>query len=126
MHTGDPRDVNSQTFHTNIVDPILSLSWMPASSAGYFGTWVFIFILAVISRAFLAAKTVLEGYWFRKYASMAVVVSTSDDGKAKVVSGGKNLLVWRTSVDIPRSLLQMVISGINYLLYVHRMMGLTW
>ncbi len=44
-------------------------------------------------------------------------MSTNDDGKVKVVSGGKNLLVWRTSVDIPRSFLQMIISGINYLLY---------
>jgi hypothetical protein len=79
---------------------------------------MFIFFLAVISRGFLAAKTLLEGYWFKKHASTAVVVSTNDDGKAKVVSGGKNLLVWRTSVDFPRSLLQMVISGINYLLYI--------
>lgn len=78
---------------------------------------MFIFLLAVISRGLLAGKTVLEGYWFRKHSSTAVVISTNDDGKAKVVSGGKNLLVWRTSVDIPRSLLQMVISGINYLLY---------
>jgi Ctr copper transporter family len=46
-----------------------------------------------------------------------VVVSTDDDGKAKVVSGEKNALVWRTSVDFPRSLLQMVISGVHYLLY---------
>lgn len=78
---------------------------------------MFIFLLAVISRAFLAGKTVLEGYWFRKHSSTALVVSTNDDGKVKIVSGGKNLLVWRTSVDIPRSFLQMVISGINYLLY---------
>jgi hypothetical protein len=100
------------------MDPIFSASWTPASPAAYFGTWMFIFFLGAISRGFLAAKTLLEGYWYRKYASTAVVVSTNDDGKVKVVSGGKNVLVWRTSVDFPRSLLQMVISGINYLLYL--------
>lgn len=78
---------------------------------------MFIFILAIISRGLQAWKTILEGYWFRKHASTAVVVSSSDDGKVKVVSGGKNVLVWRTSVDVPRSLLQMIISGLNYLLY---------
>ena len=78
---------------------------------------MFIFILGIVSRGLQAWKTVLEGHWFRKHASTAVLVSSSDDGKVKVVSGGKNVLVWRTSVDVPRSLLQMVISGVNYLLY---------
>ena len=45
-------------------------------------------------------------------------MSSQDDGKVKVVSGGQNVRVWRTSVDVPRSLLQMVNSGIGYLLYV--------
>lgn len=59
----------------------------------------------------------MEGYWFHKYSSTAVVIATDDDGKVKVVSGGRNVLVWRTRVDIPRSLIQFLISGINYLLY---------
>lgn len=100
------------------MDPIFSTSWVPRTPEAYFGTWVFIFLLGVISRGLLAWKTILEGYWFRKFASTAVVVSTDDDGKVKVVSGGRNILVWRTSVDIPRSFLQMVSSGINYLLYI--------
>ena len=78
---------------------------------------MFIFFLAIISRGLSAWKAVLEGYWFQKHASTTVVVNTNDEGKVKVVSGGKNALVWRTSVDIPRSFLQMVISGVNYLLY---------
>jgi hypothetical protein len=94
------------------------LSWTPGSPAAYFGTWFFLFFLGALSRALLAAKTVMEGYWFHKYASTAVVVSTNDDGKVKVVSGGRNILVWRTSVDIPRSFMQLIISGVNYLLYV--------
>jgi solute carrier family 31 (copper transporter), member 1 len=94
------------------------MSWTPETPAAYFGTWMFIFFLGVISRALLAAKTIIEGYWFRKFASTAVVVSTNDDGKVKVVSGGRNVLVWRTSVDVPRSLMQFVISGVNYLLMI--------
>jgi solute carrier family 31 (copper transporter), member 1 len=99
------------------MDALFSAQWVPNSPAAYFGTWMFIFILAIISRGLMAWKAILEGYWFRKHASTAVVVSSDDDGKVKVVSGGKNVLVWRTSVDIPRSLLQMVNSGVNYLLY---------
>jgi len=78
---------------------------------------MFIFFLGVLSRALLAGKTILEGYWFHKFASTAVVVSTNDEGKVKVVSGGRNILVWRTSVDFPRSVMQLIISGLNYLLY---------
>src|SRR5271154_7159808 len=100
------------------MDSVFSLAWTPQTPVAYFGTWMFIFFLAVFSRALLAWKTVLEGYWFRKFASTTVVVSSQDDGKVKVVSGGRNVLVWRTSVDVPRSLLQMVSSGVNYLLYI--------
>ena len=99
------------------MDPLFSAQWVPQSPVAYFGTWMFIFFLAIVSRGLMAWKTALEGYWFRKYASTAVVVSSDDDGKVKVVSGGKNVLVWRTYVDVPRSLLQVVNSGVNYLLY---------
>ena len=99
------------------MDAVFSNNWVPSTPAAYFGTWVFIFFLGVISRGLIAWKTVLEGYWFRKHASTTVVVSTNDDGKVKVVSGGQNVRVWRTSVDIPRSFLQMVNSGVHYLLY---------
>ena|SRR5579859_4080112 len=99
------------------------MSWSPETPAAYFGTWMFIFFLAVISRALLAWKTVLEGYWFRKYSSTAVIVSTDDDGKVKVLSGGRNVLVWRTSVDFPRSLLQLVLSAVTYLLYGFECLG---
>ena len=99
------------------MDPIFSTAWTPSTPAAYFGTWVFIFFLAVVSRGLQAWKTILEGYWFRKHSSTAIVVSSNDDGKVKVVSGGQNILVWRTSVDIPRSFFQMVSSGITYLLY---------
>jgi hypothetical protein len=77
---------------------------------------VFIFFLAIISRSLLAWKAVLESKWFQKYASTAIVISSQDDGKVKVVSGGKNVLLWHTFVDIPRSFLQFVSSGVQYLL----------
>ena len=99
------------------MDPLFSAQWVPNSPAAYFGTWMFIFFLGIFSRGVLAWKASLEGYWFRKHSSTTVVVSSNDDGKVKVVSGGKNVLVWRTSVDVPRSLLQVLSSGVNYLLY---------
>jgi Ctr copper transporter family len=99
------------------MDSVFSTQWTPTTQVAYFGTWMFIFFLAVVSRGLSALKTILEGYWFQKHASTTVVISTNDDGKVKVVSGGQNVRVWRTSVDIPRSFLQMVSSGVNYLLY---------
>ena len=60
----------------------------------------------------------MEGYWYHKHASTAIVINTNDDGKATVVTGGKNVMVWRTSVDLPRSFIQLVSSGVQYLLYV--------
>jgi solute carrier family 31 (copper transporter), member 1 len=100
------------------MDSVFSTQWTPTTQVAYFGTWMFIFFLAVVSRGLSALKTILEGYWFQKHASTTVVINTNDDGKVKVVSGGQNVHVWRTSVDIPRSFLQMVSSGVNYLLYV--------
>jgi hypothetical protein len=77
---------------------------------------MFIFFLAVTSRGLNALKTILEGYWFHKFASTAVVISSFDDGNVRVISGGKNAQVWRTSVDFPRAFLQMVVQGVAYLL----------
>lgn len=99
------------------MDPIFSTQWTPTTQVAYFGTWMFIFFLAVVSRGLSALQTILAGYWFRKHASTTVVINTNDDGKVKVVSGGQNVHVWRTSVDIPRSFLHMVSSGVGYLLY---------
>ena len=110
--------LTKQTFHTGFGDAVFSQSFIPTTPAAYFGTWLFIFVLGVISRAILAGKALLEGYWYHKHASTAIVINTNDDGKATVVTGGKNVMVWRTSVDLPRSFIQLVSSGVQYLLYV--------
>jgi len=78
---------------------------------------MFVFFLGIISRALQAWKVILEAYWFQKYASTAIVITSQDEGKVKVVSGGKNVLLWHTFVDVPRSLLQVVNAGVGYLLY---------
>ena len=78
---------------------------------------MFIFALAIVARALSAWKTVLEGYWFQKHSSAKVVMTEDSDGKLRVVEGPRNLLVWRTSVELPRAFLHLVISGVNYLLY---------
>jgi len=105
-------------FHTSLTDNIFSLAWTPQSPAAYFGTWMFIFFFGILYRGLHALKSILEAFWFHKFASKAVVVSSDDDGKVRVVSGGQNAHVWRTSVDIPRAFLQMVNSGVAYLLMI--------
>src|SRR5438552_1715841 len=52
----------------------------------------------------------MEGYWFRRFASTAMVARTNEDGKATIVSGGKNVLVWRMSGDVPRAFMQTIYS----------------
>jgi len=76
-----------------------------------------VFFLAIISRGLTAGQKLAQANWSRKSSSASVVVTTQDNGRVKVVTGEKNARIWRTSVDFPRSLLQMVISGVNYLLY---------
>ena len=47
---------------------------------------------------------------------MAIIIDTNDDKKATVVTGSKNVMVWRLSVDLPRSLFQLLSSVVHYLL----------
>lgn len=50
---------------------------------------------------------------------MGVSMIVNKDGAVEVVSGLQAAHFWRTSVDLPRALLQMVIAGVYYLLYSH-------
>lgn len=93
------------------------MAWTPSSSAGYAGTWLFLFFLGIIARGLGAGKAMLERYWIKKFTAMTITVNKDDT--VEVVSGPSVARIWRTSVDLPRALLQMVIAGVYYLLYSH-------
>jgi len=105
-----------KTFHSDITDSLYSMAWTPSSPAGYFGTWLFLFFLGVIARALIAGKAELERHWLHKFSSINVIVSKNDE--LEVVSRVRVSHTWRTSVDLPRALIQLVIQGVYYLLYI--------
>jgi solute carrier family 31 (copper transporter), member 1 len=99
------------------------MAWTPSSASGYAGTWLFLFALSIIARALTAGKIALERYWLHKFTSVSFVVSKKDT--SQVISGHQAAKYWRTSVDIPRAIMQMIISGVYYLLWTRTVYRLT-
>lgn len=127
--------VNSQS------TPLYSKSWTPKSSGQYAGTCIFLVLLAVLLRALLAAKHILELRWMAEARNRRFVVvagKTPESGKVesdseakegsllsvngveervKVVRTAKRgAIPFRLSVDVPRAALLFVIVGVGYLL----------
>ncbi|KAL1965207.1 hypothetical protein VTN77DRAFT_5961 [Rasamsonia byssochlamydoides] len=126
---------NSQT------TPLYSSSWTPSTSGQYAGTCIFLIILAIIGRALIAFKAVMERRWLaaalnRRYVVVAgktpeaaAIDADPDSQKARLLTAQgveENVKVvrristgpqpWRFSVDLPRALLYLCIAGVNYLL----------
>lgn len=91
------------------------MQWTPSSPAGYAGTWIFLFFLAIIARGLTAGKIELERYWIHKFSAISVVVNKN--GESEVISGAQASRTWRVSVELPRAVLFMVTAGVYYLLY---------
>ncbi|EEH22066.1 hypothetical protein PABG_04277 [Paracoccidioides brasiliensis Pb03] len=131
----------AMVFQTIQATPLYSNDWTPRSAGTYAGTCIFLIVLAVIFRALLAAKSMLEHRWAaaamsRRYvvvagqlpaaeriqmdpnASTGTLVSANGvEEKVRVVASLKGQTApWRFSVDLPRALLVMVTAGVGYLL----------
>ncbi|EEH48571.1 uncharacterized protein PADG_04650 [Paracoccidioides brasiliensis Pb18] len=131
----------AMVFQTIQATPLYSNDWTPRSAGTYAGTCIFLIVLAVIFRALLAAKSMLEHRWAaaamsRRYvvvagqlpaaeriqmdpnASTGTLVSANGvEEKVRVVANLKGQTApWRFSVDLPRALLVMVTAGVGYLL----------
>ena len=127
-------------FFTSTNTPLYSASWTPSGTGQYAGTCIFLIILASIFRALFALRAVQERKWQkmesrRRYVIVAVEeqekkrrsreeeskmsgsCENSDEASMEVpkkeVSGVRP---WRTSQDIPRACLDVVIAGVGYLL----------
>lgn len=133
----------NMVFTTTTTTPLYSPTWTPSSAGAYAGTCIFLVVLAVLGRLLLALKGVQEARWRdrdarRRYvsvagkASLAERVASADDASSvmalsangveeKVVvveRKGPAARPWRFSVDPVRAVLDTVIVGIGYLLYV--------
>lgn len=122
--------------------PLYSTSWTPGSTGAYAGTCIFLIVLAATMRALLVGRTYLEALWLdrelnRRYVFVAgggklpLAQRLSHDASAKhvvlsengveedvVVVSRKDVVVrpWRLTTDPLRAVLDMVITGIGYLL----------
>lgn len=133
----------AMVFVNNHNTPLFSNAWTPSSSGTYAGTCIFLIALAIIGRCLVAFKAILEQRWTaahlnRRYVAVqgktpeAGRIDSDPDAKTaslvtpqgleetvKVVRRVTNEpLPWRFSVDLPRALIYLCITGVSYLLYV--------
>ena len=130
-----------QAFTTSQTTTLYSTSWTPSGAGSYAGTCIFLVILAIILRALVASKAVLEQRWLakahnRRYVLVkgkgteagridtdinaktgSLITSQGVEENVKVVRAAtKGVVPFRLSVDVPRAALVMVMSGVAYLL----------
>lgn len=127
-------------FYTSTSTPLYSTSWTPSNTRQYAGTCIFLIILATIFRALFALRAVLERKWQlmesrRRYViagaeerkkestpsedetKMSVSSKNSAEGNVMVLKRkGSGVRPWRTTQDVPRACLDVVIAGVGYLL----------
>jgi hypothetical protein len=125
--------------------PLFSSRWTPSSSASYAATCIFLIILSIISRCLVAFKTYMEQRWLnahlkRRYIVVAgkpseagrievdpdaktgtlITARGVEDSVRVVTRGSYEMMPWRFSVDLPRAIIFLGISGVSYLLYILR------
>lgn len=133
----------AMTFVNTHNTALFSKLWTPSSDGAYAGTCIFLIILAIIDRLLVAGKAIMERHWLathldRRYITIAGKTPEAgridEDPNAKHVSlvsaqgveesvrvvqrSSPELLPWRFSVDLPRALIFLCITGVSYLLYV--------
>ena len=131
----------SSVFHTAIDTPLYSTAWTPHSPAGYAGTCIFLILFAALWRGGFAFKAVMERRWLdtalrRRYVvvagkqresermsqeseakSTAFMTERGVEEEVRVVRRkSRGVMPWRWSVDLPRALIVLVVSGMGYLL----------
>jgi hypothetical protein len=134
----------SMVFTSSQTTPLYSQSWTPSSTGEYAGICIFLIVLSVIGRLLVAFKVVMEQKWLAIALNRRYVVVTGQKPEAEIADADpdsikatlltkqgveENVKVvrrvsrgpqpWRFSVDLPRALLFLCISGVAYLLYVY-------
>ncbi len=129
-------------FQTYTMTPLYSLAWTPSGPGPYAGTCVFLIVLAVVLRGLLSLRAWQESRWLdqelkRRYVvvngrqplsaqvsrdSLAKHVTLTENGVEEdvvvVAKRRTHLRPWRWSTDPLRAVMDTVIAGVAYLLYV--------
>jgi hypothetical protein len=142
MNMSNPTSMMPTTFYTSTITPLYSSAWAPTSTASYAGTCIFLILLAAIFRGLLALKGWKETAWLdaefnRRYVVVAGKpskterISQDSDSKRMILTENgveEDVMVvkkrssgarpWRLSVDPLRAVIDTVIMGVAYLLWV--------
>lgn len=133
----------SMVFVNNHNTPLFSNDWTPSSSGTYAGTCIFLIALAIIGRLLVAFKAIMEQRWIAAYLNRRYVTVAGKTPEAGRIDADPEVktaslvtpqgveetvkvvrrvthepLPWRFSVDLPRALIFLCITGVSYLLYV--------
>ena len=127
-------------FYTSTTTPLYSTSWMPSRTGQYAGTCIFLIILATIFRVLFALRAVQERRWQLMESRRRYIIAgaeekekksrlSANESKTSVSSEKSNqgtmaalerkvsdVRPWRTTQDVPRACLDVVIAGVGYLL----------
>ncbi|KAI0444141.1 hypothetical protein F4803DRAFT_512777 [Xylaria telfairii] len=117
----------AMVFFNNMVTPLYSLAWTPNNTHAYAGTCIFLIVLAVIHRALMALRSLA----FDNNPNLVASAGASSDKESlsserirppHVGNLGEQLRKKRArhpflvSVELGRSLLEVFIGGVGYLL----------
>ncbi|RJE18241.1 Copper transporter [Aspergillus sclerotialis] len=141
MHSSSSSMSMAMTFTNTHDTPLFSNLWTPASDGSYAGTCIFLIILAIIDRCLFAFRAIMERRWLaahlnRRYITVAgktpeagridsdpeakhasLVTAQGVEESVKVVERTTSVIMpWRFSVDLPRALIFLCITGVSYLL----------
>lgn len=132
------------TFFSSFSTPFLSSNWAPGTQGAYAGTCIFLIVLGALFRILVAGKHVIEQHWHdqeskRRYVAVRGIPTEAERIDSDV--GGKNATLisekgveehvkvvkrtsravtpFRISVDGPRAVYTLVLTGVGYLLYVN-------
>lgn len=117
----------AMVFFQNMVTPLWSLAWTPNSTHAYAGTCIFLIVLAVLHRALMALRSIaFDGN--PNLVSQAHIASDKESLMPERIRPpqmgnlGQQLRKKRSrhpflvSVELGRSILEVFIGGIGYLL----------
>ncbi|KAK9260263.1 Ctr copper transporter [Lipomyces tetrasporus] len=135
MDMSSSMSMSSMSFHTSASDFLFATGWTPSSTGQYAGICIFLIVLAVMYRFLHVLKHRTERYFSaRTLLNMRNIATTTNHlqtdtyadsleksaAEATVQSEHplqfRNVRPWRVSVDVPLSLIQLVLSAVSYLL----------
>jgi copper transporter 1 len=106
-------DAMAMTFFTSTVTPLFSMAWTPNSAGQYTGTCIFLIALAAIFRALLAIR-------FNLFEFVRIVKHQHKEQSIYGYGQDSTSTVrpWRAKEAVWIALMDVLLSGVAYLLYV--------